>query len=533
MSFTGEFNQALLERFIQLIATHTGLHIRPEEREALTQKIRLRMKLFNISVPEIYYLLLKDSSPQSDDEWQELAISLTVCESYFFRDKGQFSLLRHKILPELIAAQKYTKTLRIWSAGCSTGEEPYSLAILLNELIPDCDRWNIFILGTDINQNAIEQARQGVYSSWSFRLLESQLKDRYFFLKGDKWHLNKDIRERVIFRNINLVKEQFDNSAYGIKTIDLIICRNVFVYFEKPAISLVLNKFNNTLKLGGYLLTAHSELQGQDIGLLEAKLFPESVIYQRRENLELGAGLWESKPSIYPETREPILCSSAPANNLGMNFEQSIGNTSQLMKPEILLQEAAEKINNTAKDLSSLSVAKLKEEKNNDAAVTTLLLEAEALFKNKFYALAIEKAEQAIALESKQFYPYHLQAEIYANLGKYDQAIHYCQMALKVNPLAEEPLYLLAHIADERGDINAAKSFLKKIIYLVPYCIYAYLELGYIYDKEGEAIKATKMRTVALEILQKLPFKATLEKLDNLTVEELIAKINKMLPRQL
>ncbi|MBD1834046.1 tetratricopeptide repeat protein [Cyanobacteria bacterium FACHB-472] len=532
MSFSGEFNEALLERFIQLIATHTGLHIRPEEREALTQKIRLRMKIFHISVPEIYYLLLKDSSPQSNNEWQELAISLTVCESYFFRDKGQFSLLRHKILPELIAAQKYTKTLRIWSAGCSTGEEPYSLAILLNELIPDWERWNIFILGTDINQNAIEQAQKGVYSSWSFRLLEAQLKERYFFLKGDKWHLNKDIRERVIFKNINLVKEEFDNSAYGIKTIDLIICRNVFVYFEKPAISLVLNKFNNTLKLGGYLLTAHSELQGQDIGLLEAKLFPESVIYQRRENLELGAGLWESKPSIYPDG-EQILCFSAPANNLGMNFEQSIGNTSQLMKPAILLQEAGEKINNTAKDLTSLSVAQLNEKRTKDADITTLLLEAEALFKNKFYALAIEKAEQAITLESKQFYPYYLQAEIYANLGKYDKAIHYCQMALKVNPLAEEPLYLLAHIADEKGDINGAKSFLKKIIYLVPYCIYAYLELGYLYDKEGEGIKATKMRTVALEILEKLPFKATLEKLDNLTVEELIVKINKMLPRQL
>lgn len=532
MSFSGGFNKALLNPFMELIAAHTGLHIRPQETEALVQKICLRMNSLKISVPENYYLLLTNNCQKSHVEWQKLANLLTIGESYFFRDKGQFSLLRHKILPQLIAAQKYTKTLRIWSAGCSTGEEPYSLAILLNELIPDLNRWNIFILGTDINQNAIEQAQQGVYSSWSFRSLESQLKERYFFLKGDKWHLNKDIRERVIFRNINLVKEQFDDSIYGIKTIDLIICRNVFVYFESRAISLVLNKFNNTLKLGGYLLTAHSELQGQDIGLLEAKLFPESVIYQRRENLKLGAGLWESEPSIYPETGEQILCSSAPANSLGMNFEQSIGNTSQLMKPEILLQQAAGKINNRAKDLSSLSVA-INEQNTNNAAVTTLLLEADALFKNKFYALAIEKAEQAIALESKQFHPYHLQAEIYANLGKYDKAIHYCQMALKVNPLSEEPLYLLAHIADEKGDINAAKSFLKKIIYLVPSCIYAYLELGYIYDKEGETIKATKMRTVALEILQKLPFKATLEKLDNLTVEELIAKIKKMLLRQL
>ena len=119
-------------------------------------------------------------------------------------------------------------------------------------------------------------------------------------------------------------------------------------------------------------------------------------------------------------------------------------------------------------------------------------------------------------------------AQIYANLGEYDRAVHYCQLALKIDSLSEKPLYLLAHIAEERGDVEEAKTLLKKIIYLVPSSISAYLELSCIYESEGNPFRALKMRTAALEILNKLPQEAIVESQGRMTARELIVHIQKM-----
>ena len=130
----------------------------------------------------------------SQKEWEELVLELTNNESYFFRDQGQFKLLEEHILPELIKRKKITKSLRICSAGYSTGPEPYSLAILLKELIPDIQTWNLLILGVDINHEVLEVARKGVYSPWSFRRVAPEIKEKYFTKKGEQYQINNDIR---------------------------------------------------------------------------------------------------------------------------------------------------------------------------------------------------------------------------------------------------------------------------------------------------------------------------------------------------
>ena len=161
-------NDAQIQLFIQLIAARTGLQIRPQDRSALSQKLLTRMKAVNIAFPDRYYQMLVAPSRESQTEWRQLALLLTTNESYFMRDKGQFSLLEKVIIPELIQHKiklhqtlGIKRTLRIWSAGCSTGEEPYSLVIILKQLIPDWDKWKFFVLGTDINQAALEKAAAG------------------------------------------------------------------------------------------------------------------------------------------------------------------------------------------------------------------------------------------------------------------------------------------------------------------------------------------------------------------------------------
>ncbi|HIK09694.1 MAG TPA: tetratricopeptide repeat protein [Oscillatoriaceae cyanobacterium M33_DOE_052] len=318
-------NELLIERFVHLIAIHTGLSFRDRDREALAKKIWKRIKACKLSTPEEYYQLLVLGTTETQlphnwrenqclteaepigqrsyrqkeigrREWKQLMPLVTTGESYFFRDKGQFWLLRNAILPSIIQQQKQRwyeqggekPSLRIWSAGCSTGEEPYSLAIMVTELIPNLEAWDISIVGTDINQELVQKAQTGVYSSWSFRTIEAGQKEAYFQESKGEWRLNEEIRSLVKFHQGNLVADTFPNSALDISNMNLILCRNVFVYFDAPSIALVLEKFYHTLKPGGYMITAHAELHGQDLGMFRPLIFSQSVIYQKPDLKSTG-----------------------------------------------------------------------------------------------------------------------------------------------------------------------------------------------------------------------------------------------------
>jgi chemotaxis protein methyltransferase CheR len=274
-------NEGLIQAFIRLIAKQIGLEIRERDKTALIEKLSLRMKALKLDFTEAYYQLLNSSTPESHEEWQNLAILLTNIESYFFRDKDQFNLLQNYILPELIQRKQNNKTIRVCSAGCSSGEEPYSIAILLKELLPDLEQWNLMILGIDINQDILEKAKIGIYRPWSFRRVDVEIVQRYFQVLNHQYHLNSAIKQMVKFQTVNLVKDVFPSQNSELKEFDLIICRNVFIYFEPLAIANVLNKFYNALQPGGYLITGHAELYGQNLSQFQTKVFPESVVYQR------------------------------------------------------------------------------------------------------------------------------------------------------------------------------------------------------------------------------------------------------------
>jgi chemotaxis protein methyltransferase CheR len=281
----------LKQAFIRLIAKHTGLEIKERDQATLGEKIYLRMNALNLDFPERYYQFLKSSVPKAKQEWLNLSSLLTNNDSYFFRDKEQFSLLQHHILPKLIERKKEEKTLRVCSAGCSSGEEPYSLAILLRDLIPDFSQWDLSIFGIDINQTALQKAKIGEYSAWSFRGVNPEAKRRYFQLQNDKYYLDEQIKQMVTFQALNLVNDPFPQKDTKMKEMDLILCRNVFIYFDVKAIANVLSKFYQALSPFGYLLTGHAEIINQDLSLFQTKVFPESIVYQRQMNNLANASL--------------------------------------------------------------------------------------------------------------------------------------------------------------------------------------------------------------------------------------------------
>lgn len=503
-------NDAQTQLFIQLIAAQTGLQIRPQDRSALSQKLLTRMKAVKIAFPENYYQILATPSLESQSEWRELALLLTTNESYFMRDKGQFSLLEKVIFPELIEHKIKLEqtlgikpTLRIWSAGCSTGEEPYSLVIILTKLILDWEKWKILVLGTDINQAAIEKAKRGIYSPWSFRLVDSELQTQYFERRKTEWEIDRKLRELVSFSSINLVTDNFSNIYTDIQNMDLILCRNVFVYFESQYISQVLKKFAKTLRPGGYLMTGHAEVHSHMMNEFQAKVFPESVVYQVKNvaGEELGKN----------ENFGDIGSLLAAGNGLGKVLRSRYFDGAQASKKVPALPST------------------LAAEKADRQTPQSLILEAKKCFKNKAYAEAIDRAKLALALQAHNFEADYLLAQIYANLGSYSQAIEHCNRASKADAMSVFPNYLQAHIAEEQGDLETAKSFLKKTIYLCPSFVSAYLELGNIYNKEGKLNIAIKMYNSSCDILQKLPPNTPIEQQGKMTANQVLMDVKKKL----
>ena len=262
------------------ISSCCGITISQEDTSKLSLLIHDRMTTLSVDDPIRYFRLVESQSPAGVAEWEQLLSCFTNGETFFFRDSGQISLLQEHIFPELILRRTGTKTLRIWSAGCSTGEETYSIAMLVDQLLPDRFDWDISILGTDINVRALEHAKQGRYGQWAFRKIDPALQQHYFTHSGSQWVLQESIRDMVTFRMCNLVADPFDSLVLGHDAFDLILCRNVFLYFHADAIRHVMNKMASALHRDGYFLTGHGELPPQTVGPFQAKIFPDSVIYQ-------------------------------------------------------------------------------------------------------------------------------------------------------------------------------------------------------------------------------------------------------------
>ena len=195
-------NTAELDEIKQLIARKIGLCIPPDANERFLGILRERAARRSYDSLEEYRAFL--TGHEAAEEWEDFARTFTSSETFFFRDHGQFDLLHFRLLPDLITQHCNDKNLRLWSAGCASGEEAYSLAMLVDMLLPERGDWNVLLLGTDIDSRAIARAKQGHYGQWSFRMVPEALRRRYFRLENNEWVLEERIRRMVTFRVANL-----------------------------------------------------------------------------------------------------------------------------------------------------------------------------------------------------------------------------------------------------------------------------------------------------------------------------------------
>lgn len=468
-----------LQQFRQLVAQRIGLQLREQESDFFRKTLNTRLKTLKLSEANEYFTLLSDKSTQGEAEWRQLSILLTNQESYFFRDQKQFELLRHHILPELIQTNKARKTLRIWSAGCSTGQEPYSLAILVDLLLPFHADWEIFILGTDLSEAALEKAREGVFAPWSFRSMESELQERYFHRHQGQFALNERIRKMVTFRHNNLFQDQFPLRSSDVHEMDLILCRNVFIYFQRDAVAMVLKKFEQTLREDAYLLTGHAELHDAPLGNLLPRIHPGTIIYQKNSHSD-------APPRVQMPPAQPPRVQPAPPRPVEVSRQSASPSNSPLPAKNPIYTngtiQAEDRRHADAKRIQS----------------------ALAMSRSGNVAAALTELAPLLISESPHFAALCLAAQGHANAGQYDQALRHCRQATAIEPFAPLPFHIQARIAEERGEREETKLLLKKVNYLAPSLPIPYLELAAIYEHEGDKPRAGKMRATALGLLNGL-----------------------------
>lgn len=249
--------QDLLVRFELLLYKWAGQWF-PESRH-----IDLKNALFQAaercgfanSVDAFLDFLEKDPSSAIKDE---IIQSILVGETYFFRDKPLWDSLKEEILPEIIETNTSTHTMRFWSAGCSTGEEAYSLALTIRELMPTLNGWDLNILATDISELSLNRAKQAIYNRRSTREVSQFLLDRWFETEGSDLKLKRSICSMVNFKKHNLCNLNFPNES--ISKMDIIFCRNVLIYLSKDYVHKIIAKFCKCLSPRGWLILAPTEI---------------------------------------------------------------------------------------------------------------------------------------------------------------------------------------------------------------------------------------------------------------------------------
>ncbi len=249
------------EYLVNLVREMSGIRVFDHQMAKFRQTVCNSCEQYNYPDCTVY---IEDLKRQSFDSTmhEDLIAGVTVGESYFFRDKAQMDYLRNKLLPSLIQKRRDQNSLylRIWSAGCSDGQELYSIAILLHQLLPDLQDWTLHMLGTDINVNALSRAIKGQYSEWSFRSTDENIRNAFFTKQKGKWHISNVIQKLTKYSYLNLYSDNFPSISSEINAMDLILCRNVFIYFDPATAKVVMEKFYQSLLPSGYLLQSASDL---------------------------------------------------------------------------------------------------------------------------------------------------------------------------------------------------------------------------------------------------------------------------------
>ncbi len=512
MAASGE----LITLFSKYIEDCLGLHFPKERAEDLERAVRGAAAGLGFKDAEscMRSFLL---APASREQVEALAGYLTVGETYFFREEKTFDALRELILPGLIRLRRKTgRHLRIWSAGCATGEEPYSIAILLHSLLPDFKEWNINILATDINPHFLKKAAGGIYGEWSFRNASS-FRDRYFRkVEKDRYGLLPAIKKQVTFRYHNLAGDAFPSLSNGTNAMDVIFCRNVLMYFSRKVQKEVVRKLYSSLAENGWLAVSPVEMSSRLFSPFTRVDFPGASMYKKEkgknfpDKKEENGGLSAFDPASALPADQP------PEEDLKHTFGPGQAGAAPQHEGATVFPAEGQKKGTGAQRGPSLSyrdaLDMYREDRYEEAAgmAVRLLRAGGEGEENKV------GKKKALALLSR----------IYANQGRLEDALRMCEETISLDKLDPAPYYLLAVIRQEMGELAEASAALKKAVYLDPGFVLAYFVLGDIARRQGYFAESKKYFDNALSAMGRYGRDDLVPESDGLTAGRLIEIIS-------
>jgi len=266
---------------------HCGLNFTEDSKYLLEKRLGKRLAQHNLKSFRDYYYFLR-YNPGREQELTEVVDQLTTNETYFFREDFQLKTFIEDVLPEIRGRkqQEGKQTLRIWSAGCSSGEEPYTIAMLLLDQ-PWLKSWKVEIIGTDISQRVLHMAREGVYGESAFRSTDPQVRQRFFTETAGRWRVRDEVKNLVSISHLNL----FDSSRIALLgRMDVIFCRNVIIYFDQTGKKTVIENFFQRLQPEGFLLLGHSESLINLSTAFKLRHFKHDMVYQKPGQLAAPDG---------------------------------------------------------------------------------------------------------------------------------------------------------------------------------------------------------------------------------------------------
>ena len=482
----------------KLINERTGLDFSDPKENRLQEALKQCMDNSPVGDLSELYIQMSAESKLGRQLFEKLITLLTTGETYFFRNRPHFVALEKYILPELLERNRGGNSLRIWSAGCSTGEEPYSIAMTVSRLLPETDLRDVLILGTDIDRRALATASEGVYTSYSFRGVTDEEKKAFFTLVSNGFRIKERFRRMVTFRIHNLKGNADPPVDCGSGCFDLIVCRNVVIYFDRETGRKLIDRFHGYLSEGGYLMVGHSEYSIETYKEFVTRAFPEAVVYQKAERYHR------------PKRKKFFF---RPVSEMDRNvFELS------LPPP---LGKAGEKDG---------QVGGVQEEEK-EGAVEEPFKEALLSFEKKEHDRAIGILMKILDGESDNVEAALLIGKISADRGSNRDAAVWLARVIELNPLNFEAYYLLSILQSQEEHYNEAENLLKKVIYLNPNFFMGYYQLGKVYQKMNENRKASGMFRNALSILTKRDPEEVVPGSDGITVMRLSRIIEKDLQR--
>lgn len=492
-------SDALFARLSDFLEGRMGLHFPETRRRDLERGITSAASDFGFAdgVSCAEWLL---SSHLTKEQIEVLASHLTIGETYFFRDTKLFDALEQHVLPELIRKRRgKEQRLRLWSAGCCTGEEPYSLAILISRLLPDLRDWQITILATDLNPRFLQRAAAGEYRDWSFRSTPEWVRERYFATTdGDHSKINAQIKRMVKFSHLNLAEDVYPSLLNDTNAMDVILCRNVIMYFTAARAKTVTDGLSRCLVDGGCLIVSPTEAPHMCLSQFEAVYLPGTTLYRRdsrrmRRTEEGGVA--------------PPLPVCDVATDLGLESRP---------QPVVATHDgppAAPSLQQPLADLGEPSGQPVDVERAEPQAgeppQPSPYDEAAALYGQGRYAEAAEMLEGllsqgpsalgALGLDGE---PSALLARAYANLGKLAEALDWVEKALDADKVNSGHHYLRATILREQGRAQEAIASLRRALYLDPDFVVAHFALGSLLRQQGKPGQWTKPFQNALLLLR-------------------------------